>query len=95
MTFINTYTTKFTSAFFVRSKVLLAAAGILLLSLLIACAPPKDGDGGTDDTTYTVGGTVADHTGEVSLTLTYGNETETLKVKAGTEKFTFDAELVG
>ena len=94
MTFINTYTTKFTSAFFVRSKVLLAAAGILLLSLLIACAPPKDGDGGTDDTTYTVGGTVAGHNDEVSLNLTYGNETETLKIEAGTEKFTFDAKLL-
>ena len=94
MTFTNTYITKLAGAFFARSKVLLATAGILLLSILVACAPPEDGDGGTDDTTYTVGGTVIGHSGEVSLALTYGNETDTLKVAKGTEKFTFAAKLV-
>ena len=97
MTFINTYTKKFTGAFFARSKVLLAIAGILLLSLLIACASPKvdDDDGGGNDDTYTVGGTVTGHTGEVSLALTYGddNKTETLEVESGTDKFIFDAKL--
>ena len=94
MTFTNTYITKLAGAFFARSKVLLATAGILLLSILVACAPPEDGDGGTDDTTYTVGGTVIGHSGEVSLALTYGNETDTLKVARDTEKFTFAAKLV-
>ena len=83
-------------AFITRSKVLLAIAGILLLSLLIACAPKKDDDGGGggSDDTYTVGGTVTGHTGEVSLALTYGEKTETLEVPTGTDKFTFDAKLV-
>ena len=58
--------------FFARTKVLLATAGILLLSLLIACAPPEDDGGGSGS--YTVGGNVTGHTGEVSITLTYGNE---------------------
>ena len=93
MTFINTYTRKLAGAFFARSKVMLAIAGILLLSVLIACAPPRDGDGGGSDDTYTVGGTVTGHTGEVSLNLTYGEKTETLKIEAGTDKFTFDAKL--
>ena len=94
MTFINTYTTKFTGAFIARSKVLLAIAGILLLSVLIACAPTEDDDGGGgSDDTYTVGGTVTGHTGEVSLALTYGEKTETLKVAVGTDKFTFLAKL--
>ena len=88
MTFINTYTRKLAGAFIARSKVLLAIAGILLLSVLIACAPPEDGDD-----TYTVGGTVTGHTGEVSLALTYGEKTETLKIEAGTDKFTFDGKL--
>ena len=91
MTFINTYITKLAGAFFARTKVLLAIAGILLLSLLIACASTNDG-GGSDDT-YTVGGTVTGHTGEVSLNLTYGEKTETLEVESGTEKFTFVAKL--
>ena len=96
MTFTNTYITKFAGAFFARSKVLLAAAGILLLSLLVACASTDDdnGGGGSADT-YTVGGTVAGHTGKVSLTLTYGDDdkTDTLEVEAGTDKFTFAAKL--
>ena len=60
MTFIDTYTRKLAGAFFARSKVLLAIAGILLLSVLIACAPTEDDDGGGggSDDTYTVGGTV-------------------------------------
>ena len=91
MTFTNTYTTKFASVFYARSKVLLAIAGILLLSALIACAP-EDGGGGSADT-YTVGGTVVGHTGKVSLTLTYGEKSETLEVEAGTDKFTFVAKL--
>ena len=97
MTFINAYTTNLAGAFFARSKVLLAIAGILLLSLLVACASTDvddDDDGGGNDDTYTVGGTVTGHTGEVSLALTYGNETETLEVPTGTDKFTFDAKLV-
>ena len=96
MTFTNTYITKLAGAFFARSKVLLATAGILLLSLLVACASTDDdnGGGGSADT-YTVGGTVAGHTGKVSLTLTYGDDdkTETLEVEAGTDKFTFAAKL--
>ena len=95
MTFTSTYITKLAGAFFARTKVLLAIAGILLLSLLIACAPPEDDDdGGGSVDTYTVGGTVAGHTGDVSLTLTYGEETETLKIETGTDKFTFAAKLV-
>ena len=93
MTFTSTYITKLAGAFFARTKVLLAIAGILLLSLLIACAPPEDDDGGGSADTYTVGGTVAGHTGDVSLTLTYGEETETLKIETGTDKFTFAAKL--
>ena len=94
MTFIDTYIIKLAGVFYARSKFLLATAGILLLSLLIACAPPEDDDGGGGSVdTYTVGGTVTGHTGEVSLDLTYGGETETLKVKAGTDKFTFVAKL--
>ena len=82
--------------FIARTKVLLAIAGILLLSLLVACASTDvddDDDGGGNDDTYTVGGTVTGHTGEVSLALTYGDETETLEVESGTDKFTFDAKL--
>ena len=94
MTFTNTYITKLAGAFFARSKILLAIAGILLLSLLVACAPPEDDDdGGGSADTYTIGGTVAGHTGEVSLKLTYGEETETLKIETGTDKFTFAAKL--
>ena len=93
MTFINIYITKLAGAFFTRSKILLAIAGILLLSLLIACHSVY---GGRYNGTYTVGATVKGHTGEVSLTLTYGddNKTETLKVPTGTENFTFGAKLV-
>ena len=93
MTFINVYITKLAGAFFARTKVLLAIAGILLLSLLIACAPSEDGDGGGSADTYTIGGTVAGHTGDVSLTLNYGEKTETLEVEVDTDKFTFDAKL--
>ena len=93
MTFTNTYIIKLTGAFFARIKVLLAIAGILLLSLLIACSSEdEDGGGGSSDT-YTVGGTVAGHTGDVSLALTYGEETETLKIETDTDKFTFVAKL--
>ena len=92
MTFINTYITKLAGVFYTRSKVLLAIAGILLLSGLIACAS-TDGDGGGSDDTYTVGGTVTGHTGDVSLDLTYGEKTETLEVPTGTDKFTFAAKL--
>ena len=93
MTFTNTYITKLAGAFFARTKVLLAIAGVLLLSLLIACAPPEDDDDGGSVDTYTIGGTVAGHTGDVSLKLTYGEETETLKIETGTDKFTFAAKL--
>ena len=94
MTFTKPYITKLAGAFFARSKVLLAIAGILLLSLLIACASTDDGGGGGGSAdTYTVGGTVAGHTGDVSLKLTYGEETETLKIETGTDKFTFAAKL--
>ena len=93
MTFTKPYTTKLAGAFFARTKILLAIAGILLLSLLIACAPPEDDDDGGSVDTYTIGGTVAGHTGEVSLKLTYGEETETLKIETGTDKFTFAAKL--
>ena len=72
---------------------MLAIAGILLLSVLIACVKDDDDGGGGSDDTYTVGGTVTGHTGEVSLDLTYGEETETLKIAVGTDKFTFDAKL--
>ena len=92
MTFTNTYTKKLAGAFFARTKVLLATAGILILSLLIACAPPEDDGGGSGS--YTVGGNVTGHTGEVSITLTYGNETETLKVFEGGRNFAFKAKLV-
>ena len=92
MTFTNIYKTKLVGDFFTRSKVLLAIAGILLLSLLVACAPPKVGE----DDTYTVGGTITGHASEVSLTLTYGDDdkTETLTVAKDIEKFTFAAKLV-
>ena len=93
MTFTSTYITKLAGAFFARSKVLLAIAGILLLSLLIACAPEDEDGGGGGADTYTIGGTVAGHTGKVSLTLTYGEKSETLEVEAGTDKFTFVAKL--
>ena len=95
MTFIDTYITKIAGVFFARSKVLLAIAGILLLSVLIACASTDvdGGGGGGSDDTYTVGGSVTGHTGDVSLDLTYGEETETLKVAVGTDKFTFAAKL--
>ena len=45
--------------------------------------------------TYSVGATVKGHTGEVSLTLIYGNDdkTETLNVPIDAENFTFDAKL--
>ena len=95
MTFTYTYTIKLVSAFFARSKVLLAIAGVLLVALLIACAPEdKDAGGGGDDT-YTVGGSISGHTAPVSLTLTYGedNKTETLEIPTGTETFTFAAKL--
>ena len=73
---------------------MLAIAGILLLSLLIACAPEEeDDDGGGSADTYTVGGTITGHAGEVSLALTYGEKTETLKIEAGTDKFTFVTKL--
>ena len=93
MIFINAYTTKFAGVFYACSKVLLAIASILLLSLLFACPSVY---GGRYDGTYSVGATVKGHTGEVSLTLTYGddNKTETLKVPTGTENFTFGAKLV-
>ena len=93
MTFIDTYITKLAGAFFARSKVLLAIAGILLISLLVACAQ-KDVDGGAD--TYTVGGSISGNSGIVTLTLTYGDDekTETLEVPAGTEIFTFRTKLV-
>ena len=87
MTFINTFVTKLAGAFFARSKTLLALAGILLLALLVACAPPDA------EKTYTVGGTIEGHTGTVSLTLTYGDATDTLSIAVGTETFTFDAKL--
>ena len=97
MTFFNTYTTKFNTkfagVFYARSKILLAIAGILLLSLLFACHKVYGGrDAGN---TYSVGATVKGHTGEVSLTLIYGNDdkTETLNVPIGAENFTFDAKL--
>ena len=92
MTFINTYTTKLAGVFYARSKFLLAAAGILLLPLLIACALDEDLIG---DDTYTIGGAVTGHTGEVSLTLTYGddNKIETLKVFQGGKNFAFEAKL--
>ena len=73
---------------------MLAIAGILFLSLLFAChSVYGDRDGGD---TYSVGATVTGHTGEVSLTLIYGddNKTETLKIPTGTEKFIFDAKLL-
>ena len=73
MTFINTYITKLAGVFYIRSKVLLAIAGILLLSVLIACASTDGGGGGGSDDTYTVGGSVTGHTGDVSLDLTYGD----------------------
>ena len=100
MTFFNTYTTKFNTytiklagAFFARSRILLAIAGILLLSLLFACHKVYGGQEAGD--TYSVGATVKGHTGEVSLTLIYGNDdkTETLKVPIDAENFTFDAKL--
>ena len=94
MTFIKAYTTKLAGVFYARSKVLLAIAGILLLSLLFAChSVYGDRDGGN---TYSVGATVTGHTGEVFLTLIYGddNKTETLKVATGTEKFIFGAKLL-
>ena len=90
MTFINTFLTKLAGAFFARSKTLLAFAGILLLALLVACAPP---DADEDEKTYTVGGTIEGHTGTVSLTLTYGGATDTLSIAVGTETFTFAAGL--
>ena len=92
MTFTNLYSIKLASAFFSRSQVLLALAGILLLSLLIACAGKKAGEVDT----YTVGGAVTGHTGEVSLTLTYGadDKTERLKVFENGRNFAFDAKLV-
>ena len=96
MTFINTYTIKLAGNFFARSKVLLAVAGILLLSLLFSCASSGGaGTGGTGDDTYTIGGTVKGHSGEVTLILTYGDsdKTETLKVGVGTENFTFVSKL--
>ena len=92
MTFINTFLTKIAGAFFARSKTLLAFAGILLLALLVACAPPE-ADKDEDEDTYTVGGTIEGHTDTVSLTLTYGDETDTLSIAAGTETFTFAAKL--
>ena len=93
MTFINTYTTKLAGVFYSHSKFLLAAAGILLLPLLIACT--LDEDLGQDDT-YTIGGAVTGHTGEVSLTLTYGDDykTETLEVFQGGENFAFESKLL-
>ena len=93
MTFIKAYTTKLAGVFYAPSKVLLATAGILLLSLLFACHSVY---GGQDGDTYSVGATVTGHTGEVSLTLIYGddNKTETLKIPTGTENFTFGAKLV-
>ena len=94
MTFINTYTTKFSGLFSARLKILLATAGILLLSLLFACHSIYGGRAEPD--AYTIGATVTGHTGEVFLTLTYGddNKTETLNVPTGTENFTFGAKLV-
>ena len=93
ITKIDTYITKLAGAFFSRLKVLLAAIGILLISLLVACAQ-KDVDGGAD--TYTVGGSISGNSGIVTLTLTYGDDekTETLEVPAGTEIFTFRTKLV-
>ena len=93
MTFIKAYTTKLTGVFYAPSKVLLAIAGILLLSLLFACHSVY---GGQDGDTYSVGGSISRHSGEVSLNLTYGddNKTETLNVPTGTENFTFGAKLV-
>ena len=94
MTFIDTYITKLAGVFYARSKFLLVTTSILLLSVLIACAPADGGDdGGGSDDTYTVGGSVTGHTGDVSLDLTYGEKTETLKVAVGTDKFTFLAKL--
>ena len=92
MTFNNSYSIKLAGAFFARSQVLLALAGILLLSVLIACAGKKAGEVDT----YTVGGNVTGHTGEVSLTLTYGadDKTETLKVFENGRNFAFEAKLV-
>ena len=90
MTFINTFLTKLAGAFFARSKTLLALTGILLLALLVACVETKADPPKTEDT-YTVGGTIEGHTGTVSLTLTYGDATDTLSIAVGTESFTFNA----
>ena len=95
----NLHITKIASAFIARWKILLGITGILLLSLLFACTPDVEGtpntEGGPGPTvdTYTVGGSISGHTGDVTLTLKYDDEIETLSVPLGTKNFTFSSRL--
>ena len=95
MTFTNTYIIKLAGVFYARSKVLLATAGILLLSLLVACASTDvDGGGGSDDT-YAIKGTVSGLAEGETITLTLsptGGVSETKDITANGD-FSFDTKL--
>ena len=99
MTFTNTYIIKLAGVFYARSKVLLATAGILLLSLLVACASADDGGdgngGGTGDDTYAIKGTVSGLADDETITLTLSptdGVSETEEVTANGD-FSFDTKL--
>ena len=77
MTFIDTYTRKLAGAFIARSKVLLAIAGILLLSRTHCLRSDRKMMMAAVEAVMTLTPLVVllpGHMGEVSLALTYGEE---------------------